>query len=107
MYAIFQKSDQVATFPRFGYAELHVVSGDEGIGVGEPAFERHVVPGDVCLFDRGGVVKARYRTGNAPKNPAQTRAFAVLVQRVTSGTAALEDVFAADSATFGGHLHDL
>ena len=43
----FEEGDDVGAFLRAGDEEVHVVAGEEGVGIDEPAVDGLVVPGDV------------------------------------------------------------
>jgi len=47
---LLEVGDQVAAFVGLPYSKLHVIAGDQGVGIGEPSFQRIIVPGDVCFL---------------------------------------------------------
>jgi hypothetical protein len=55
-----QKLNQIPTLLSLGNAKLHVIAGNEEIGVGEPSIDRVFLPGDMRLFDGRGVLELRH-----------------------------------------------
>lgn len=79
LHVVLEEADEVLAFLGLGDGEVHVVAGDEGVGVGEPAVEGELVPDDVRVLEHGGVVEAGDLAGGAAEDSAEVRAFVVLL----------------------------
>src|SRR5579872_2156366 len=69
--------------------KAHRRSGCHRCGILEPAVERHRVPGDIELFQSGGIVKARNTSRLATKDSTMFRADTVEIQRVAGSALGL------------------
>src|SRR6185312_515673 len=97
----FEEGDEVGALLRAGDAEVHVVVGDEGVGIGEPLVESLVVPGEVRRGERGGVREARDAGGPAAIDAGEVRAFPIVIEGMAAGAAAIEEGLAASGVTDG------
>src|SRR6185436_7955888 len=95
LLGVTQVLDEVRAVGRIGHGEAHLVAGNGGLGIGEPAIQGARVPDDPGRFHRRRVVEAFREAGLAPEYALVRRAGAVLIDRVAADAAALVELLAA------------
>src|SRR5271154_4124495 len=75
--------------------ELHLVVRNQRVRVGKPLIQQPVIPSDLRGLERLRIPERRYAPRLAPIDVAQPWARHILIERVASAAALLEELLAA------------